>query len=226
MTNDEDHEVTGPLSRIRSVWLMSAVLAVFGLVGASCGSSSEQVVTVPDVVGETTEFASGIITGSGLDYKIDADPSDDAAPGRIVSQIPEAGSAVEPGSVIKLFEAAPPTTTTTSISTSTTTQPPPTTAVATTTQPPPTTSLGMWDSLFLEVLHTVDPSLDNVGVDDDLLELGYEICRKLDSGVTPESLVLQMAMRLPEGSVELAGQVMGGAWMLCQEHTELLRLFG
>jgi hypothetical protein len=90
----------------------------------ACSSQGEtDSVDVPQLVGETADYASGLVAGSGLEVVVEITLTNDAPPGEVISQNPPAGSAVEPGTVVQLTEAAPVPATTTSTMVPTTTEP-------------------------------------------------------------------------------------------------------
>lgn len=167
------------------------------LAASACGSSSGDAVEVPDVVGEPTEFASGIITGAGLDYVVEPDTSGELADGQVVSQIPSAGTTVEPGSVVKIFEAAS-VSTTSAAPTSTTAAPMTTTSAPTTSayvipeglrgssdRPEPLTG---WEFFQGQVYDNVEafggnPVTPSSELDDAIVEIARGTCDHLEAGI-------------------------------------------
>ena len=111
-------------------------------------------IRVPDVVGELTEFAAGLLSTLGLEAVVTAVEGLRGEPGVVVKQLPLPGTAVTKRSVVVLqtpppipaTTAAPVTTTTaapaatTAAPVTTTTTQPPATTTTTTTQPPATTT--------------------------------------------------------------------------------------
>lgn len=135
---------------MRYTRLFALVLAL-ALVAGACGGDDATAdsgqVTVPDVVGDSADFARGALEAVGLVPDVIELDGGDAVPGIVFEQVPAAGSSVAAGATVVVKVAADDgytpgddeeTTTTAAVGDTTTT-----TVAATTTTTPGTTTTGV-----------------------------------------------------------------------------------
>jgi len=101
-----------------------ALVFCLALIAAACGDDSatnttdvpEGSVTVPDVVGESVAFATGVLEANGLVASVVEEAIDGAEPGTVVEQVPAAGATADEGATVVLRVAADTDATTTTTS--------------------------------------------------------------------------------------------------------------